>query len=59
MLPWSIQQFGEDRRGMCKFREWCERRDFPGNSNNICCLTSIKFLKQSVQQSNQIMTEKK
>ena len=35
------------------------RRDFPGDTNDIHCLTSIKFLKQSVQQSNQIMTEKK
>ena len=35
------------------------RRDFPGDTNNIYCLTSIEYLKQSVQQSNQIMTEKK
>ena len=39
--------------------EGCRRRDFPGDANNICCLTSIKFLKQSIQQSNQIRTEKK
>ena len=39
--------------------EGCGRRDFPGDTNNIYCLTSIKFLKQGVQQSNQIMTEKK
>ena len=38
--------------------EGCGRRDFPGDTNNIYCLTSIKFLKQGVQQSNQIMTEK-
>ena len=34
-------------------------RDFPGDTNNIHCLTLIEFLKQSVQQSDQIMTEKK
>ena len=39
--------------------EGCRRRDFPGDTNDIHCLTSIKFLKQSVEQSNQIMTEKK
>ena len=39
--------------------EECGRRDFPGDTNNIYCLTSIEFLKQSVQQSNQIMIEKK
>ena len=39
--------------------EGCWRRDFPGDTNNIHCLTSIKFLRQSVQQSDQIMTEKK
>ena len=39
--------------------EGCGRRDFPGDTNNIHCLTSIQFLKQSVQQSDQIMTEKK
>ena len=39
--------------------EGCGKRDFPGDTNNIHCLTSIKFLKQSVQQSDQIMTEKK
>ena len=38
--------------------EWSGRRDFPGDANNIHRLTSIKFLKQSVQQSDQIMTEK-
>ena len=38
--------------------EGCRTRNFPGDANNICCLTSIEFLKQSVQQSNQIMTEK-
>ena len=39
--------------------EGCERKDFPGDTNNIHCLTSIKFLKQSVLQSDQIKTEKK
>ena len=39
--------------------EGCERRDFPGDTNNIHCLTLIEFLKQSVQQSDQIMTVKK
>ena len=39
--------------------EGYRRRDFPGVTNNIHCLTSIKFLKQNVQQSDQIMTEKK
>ena len=39
--------------------EECGRRDFPGDTNNIYCLTSFEFLKQSVQQSNQIMIEKK
>ena len=39
--------------------EGCGRRDFPGDTNNIYCVTSIKFLKQGVQQSIQIMTEKK
>ena len=38
--------------------EGYRRRDFPGDTNNIYCLTSIEYLKQSVQQSNQIMTEK-
>ena len=38
--------------------EGCGRRDFPGDTTNIYCLTSIKSLKQGVQQSNQIMTEK-
>ena len=35
------------------------RDNFPGDNNNIHCLTSIEFLKKSVQQSDQIMTEKK
>ena len=35
--------------------EECRRRDFLGDTNNINCLTSIKFLKQS----DQITTEKK
>ena len=35
------------------------KRDFPGDTNNIYCLTLIEYLKQSVQQRNQIMTEKK
>ena len=39
--------------------EECGKRDFPGDTNNIHCRTSIEFLKQSVQQSDQIMTEKK
>ena len=39
--------------------EGCGKRDFPGDANDIDCLTSIEFLKQSVQQSDQIMTEKK
>ena len=39
--------------------EGCGKRDFPGGTNNIHSLTSIEFLKQSVQQSDQIMTEKK
>ena len=39
--------------------EECVKRDFAGDTNNIHCLTLIKFLKQSVQQSDQIMTEKK
>ena len=39
--------------------EGCGRRDFTGDTNNIYCLTLIAFLKQTVQQSNQIMTEKK
>ena len=39
--------------------EGCGRRYFPGDTNNIHCLTSIEFLKQSVQQTDQIMTEKK
>ena len=39
--------------------EECGRRDFPGDTNDIHCLTSIKFFKQSVQQSDWIMTEKK
>ena len=38
--------------------EECGRRDFPGDTNNIYCLISIEFLRQSVQQSNQIMIEK-
>ena len=38
--------------------EGCGRRDFPGDTSNIHCLTSIEFLKKSVQQSDQIMTEK-
>ena len=37
--------------------EECGRRDFPGDTNNIYCLMSIEFLRQSVQQSNQIMAE--
>ena len=39
--------------------EGCGKRDFPVDTNNLICLTSIKYLKQSVQQSDQIMTEKK
>ena len=39
--------------------EGCRKKDFPGDTNNIHCLTSIEFLKQSVQQSDQIMIEKK
>ena len=39
--------------------EGCGRRDFPGDPNNIYCLTSIEFLKQSVQQCNQIMSAEK
>ena len=39
--------------------EGCGRRDFPGDNYNIHCVTLIKFLKRSVQQSDQIMTEKK
>ena len=63
-LPLSIQEFGEDQRGRGEMNcgnlgEGCRRRDFPRDTNNIYCLTSIKFLKQDVQQSNQIMTEKK
>ena len=39
--------------------EGCRRRSFPGDTNNIHCLRSIEFLKKSLQQSDQIMTEKK
>ena len=39
--------------------EGCGRRDFPGDPYNIYCLTSIEFLNQSVQQSNQIMSEQR
>ena len=39
--------------------EGCRRKDFPGDTNNIHCLTLIELLKQSIQQSDQIMTEKK
>ena len=39
--------------------EGCGRRNFPEDTNNIHCLTLIEFLKQSIQQSDQIMTEKK
>ena len=39
--------------------EGCGKRDFPVDTNNLICLTSIEYLKQSVQQSDQIMTEKK
>ena len=63
-MPRSIQEFGEDRRERGKMS--CENlgegfgeRDFPGDTNNIHCLALIEFLKQSVQQSDQIMTEKK
>ena len=50
----------EERGEMnCGNLEGCETRDFPGDTNNIHCLTSIKFLKQYVQQSNEIMTERK
>ena len=52
-LPWSIQEVGEDQRGGSK------RIDFPRDTYNIHCLTSVGFLKQSVPQSDQIATEKK
>ena len=56
-------EFGEDQSGRGEMNcensgEGYRRRDFPGDTNNIYCLMSIKYLKQSVQQSNQIMTEK-
>ena len=61
-LPWSIQEFGEDRRGKGEMNcgnlgEGCGKRDFQGDNNNVHCLTSIKFLKQSVQQRDQIMVK--
>ena len=62
-LPWYSGGFGRpEGRGEMNcgnLGEGCRRRDFLGDTNNIHCLTSIKFLKQSVQQSDQIMTEKK
>ena len=62
--PGSIMESGEDWRGRGEMNcgnlgEGCRRRDFPGDTNNSCCLTWIELLKQSVQQSDQIMTEKK
>ena len=51
------QERGEMNCG--NLEEECERRDFQGDTNNIHCLTSIEFLKQCVQQSDQIMTERK
>ena len=39
-LPWSIPEFGEDWRGRVKrIVEGCERRDIPGDTNKIHCLT--------------------
>ena len=62
-LPWYSGGWGRpEGRGEMNcgnLGEGCMRRDFLGDTNNIHCLTSIKFLKQSVQQSDQIMTEKK
>ena len=68
-MPWSVCEFGEDRiyfRSISEgemncgnLGEGCGKRYFPGDTNNIHCLTSIEFLKQSVQQSDQIMTKKK
>ena len=48
-LPWSILVFGEDWRGRGEMNcgnlgEGCRRRDFSGDTNNMHCLTSIKFL---------------
>ena len=63
-MPWSIQEFGEERRERGEMNcgnlgEGRGKRDFLGDTNNIHCLMLIEFLKQSVQQSDQIMTEKK
>ena len=48
ILPWSIQEFGEDERARGEMNcenlgEGCGRRDFPGDTNNIYCLTSSNF----------------
>ena len=53
ILPWSIQEVVEDQmegRGEMNcgnLGEGCRRRDFPGDTNNMHCLTSIKFLKKA------------
>ena len=48
-MPWSIQEVGEDWRGRGEMncgnlREGCRRRDFPGDNNNMHCLTSIETM---------------
>ena len=62
-MPWLIQEVVEDRRGGEGSGEMncgnLGRGVWEKRFCNIHCLTSIKFLKQSVQQSDQIMTEKK
>ena len=50
---------GRDEMNCGNLGEGCGRRDVPGDTNNIHCLTLIELLTQSIQQSNQIMTEKK
>ena len=63
-LPWSIQEVTEDRGeeegcNCINLGEGSGRRDFPGDTNNIHRPTSIKFLNQSIQQSDKVMSEKK
>ena len=61
MVKSGVQEDRRRRRGKMNcgnLGEECGRRDFPGDTRNIHCLTSIEFLKKSVQQSDQIMTEK-
>ena len=61
MVNSGVREDWRRRRGKMNcgnLGEGCGRRDFPGDTSNIHCLTSIEFLKKSVQQSDQIMTEK-